>query len=391
MLYPPVVLNKQGLQTYLKRHLWFTQKEIKDFKKTSEKIAPGDLVTILSEENHCLGIGYFNPRSFYCLKLLSREEQKIDEKFFLEAFTKALKLRKSFYPGEGCFRLVFSEGDFIPGLIVDIFEKVVVVQIHTLGMERLVDFVIEALKVLFTPQAIVLKNDHTKRQEEGLPLYTKVVYGNVEDPILVTMDGIKFLVPVITGQKTGFFLDQRENRRAIARFSKGLQVIDGFSYIGGFGFYCLKSGADRVFFIDRSANALLLVEEIAKINHWKEKVITLQGDVFHILKNPPKVDMIILDPPAFIKSHKHVLEGEKKYETLYFLGLKALERGFFFGFSCSHFLKFERLLNFIKTSLKRLQVDGKIIFKGIQAKDHPINPFVEETFYLKGVGLYIEK
>jgi len=391
VLYPPVVLNKLGVQNYLRRSLWFTQKDIKDFEKLSEKISPGDLVTIFSEEKYFLGIGYFNPQSFYCLKLLSTEEQKIDINFFVQVFSKALNLRRSLYPGEGCFRLVFSEGDFVPGLVVDLFEKIAVVQTHTLGMEKLLAFIIEALKVVLSPEAIVLKNDHVKRQEEGLPLYVNVAYGKVEEPILVTIDDIKFLIPIISGQKTGFFLDQRENRRFVRDLSKGLQVIDGFSYIGGFGFYCLKGGAERVFLIDRSAAALSLAEEIAKLNHWKDKLIALQGDIFKILKNPPKVDMVVLDPPAFIKSYKHISEGEKKYESLYFLGLKALEKGYFFGFSCSHFLKFERLWFLIKNSLKSLQLNGRIIFQGIQAKDHPINPFVEETFYLKGIGVYVEK
>ncbi len=389
MNYFSVKLNKKGVVNYLKGSLWFTVKEISNFNQIKEKIEPGNLVKIFSEENHFLGIGYLNPESYYALKLLTKEEEPINKDFFLKRFNKALNLRKIFYPNENCFRLVFSEGDFLPGLIVDVFEKIIVVQIQTLGMEKLKNLIIEALIEFFKPQAIVLKNDSSKRKEENLDLYIDIPYGEVEDPFLVTMDGIKFLIPIIKGQKTGFFLDQRENRRFIRKIAENQVLIDVFSYTGAFSFYALAGGARKVFLIDRSGFALDIAEEIARINGWKEKVITLQGDVFQILKNPPEADIIVLDPPAFIKSKKSISEGEKKYESLYFLGMKSMEKGFFFAFSCSHFLKTEKLWNILRKNLRKLNKEGKIIYQGTQAPDHPINPFVEETFYLKGLGLQL--
>jgi len=390
MKYPIIKLNKRGIKKYLENHLWFSSQEIFQFEKIKNEIPAGSLVSITSEDNFFLGCGYFNPKSYYSLKLLTKENVVIDEEFFLKRFSKAMKLRKIFYPKENCFRLIFSEGDFLPGLIIDIYENVAVVQIQTLGMEKLKDFIITALKKFFDFKAIVLKNDSSKRLEEDLELYIEIAYGKTEEIILAEMDEIKFLIPILKGQKSGFFLDQRENRRFIKNIAKDLVVLDGFSYIGAFAFYALKGGAKKAYLVDRSNFALGLAEEIAKINGYKDKIVPIQGDVLQILKNPPKSELLILDPPAFIKTFKDVKAGEKKYENLYFLGIKALEKGFLFAFSCSYFLKLEKMKGIIKNSLKRLNKEGTIIFQGFQAPDHPINPSVEETFYLKGLGIYVQ-
>uniref|UniRef100_A0A7V6CEG9 Class I SAM-dependent rRNA methyltransferase n=1 Tax=Thermodesulfobacterium geofontis TaxID=1295609 RepID=A0A7V6CEG9_9BACT len=390
MKYPIIKLNKNGVKRYLENHLWFSSKEIFQFERIRNEIPAGSIVDLTSEDNFFLGRGYFNPKSYYSLKLLTKEDTAINEEFFLKRFSKALKLREYLYPKESCFRLIFSEGDFLPGLIIDIYENVAVVQIQTLGMERLKNFVINALKKLLNLKAIVLKNDSSKRLEEDLELYVEIAYGKTEEIILAKMDEIKFLIPILKGQKSGFFLDQRENRRFLKNIAKDLIVLDGFSYIGAFSFYALKGGAKKAYLIDKSDFALSLAEEIAKINGWKDKIITIQGDILQILKNPPKSDILILDPPAFIKTFKDRKAGEKRYEKLYFSGIKALEKGFLFAFSCSYFLKLEKMKEMIKNSLKKLNKEGTIIFYGSQAGDHPINPFVEETFYLKGLGIYIQ-
>ncbi|MCX8041862.1 MAG: class I SAM-dependent rRNA methyltransferase [Thermodesulfobacteriaceae bacterium] len=382
-----IILNSKGLSKYLKSSLWFTLQDIKNPQKVS--LEPGGLVKIYSEEGHFLGKGYFNPNTYYSLKILTKEDTPIDKEFFKKKFLKALELRKRLYPGEKTFRLIFSEGDFLPGLMVDVFEKVVVVQIQTLGMEKLKEHIISALKELLEPQAIVLRNDFVKRKEEALNLYVEIGYGKVEDPLVVEIDEIKFLVSVLKGQKTGFFLDQRENRRWISNLAKEAIVLDVFSYTGAFSFYALKGGAQRAFLIESSEEALNLAKEIAKLNNFTPRVVFLQGEALNLLRNPPKADLIVVDPPAFIKSHKHFESGIRKYKSLYLLSLKAIERGLVFLFSCSYFLKRELFLTLIKDLLQNLQKEGRIIFEGRQAGDHPVNPFVEETFYLKGVGIAI--
>lgn len=390
MKYPKVKLNQIGLKKYFSNHLWFRPQEIHQFEKIKNYISSGSLVNIFSENGFFLGCGYFNPKSYYSLKILTKEKTLINKDFFLNKFSKALELRKKIYPIEKCFRLIFSEGDFLPGLIVDIYDKVIVIQIQTLGMEKVKSFIIEALKDLFNPSAIILKNDSLIRQEEELELYVEIAYGKTEEIILVEMDEIKFLIPIIKGQKTGFFLDQRENRKVIKNLIKPDVILDVFSYTGGFSFYALKSGAKEAYLLERSEFALDLAKEIAKLNGWKDRIIPILGDAFQILKNPPKADLIVLDPPAFIKSQKDFKEGIKKYQTLYFLGTKAIKEGFLLAFSCSYFLKIETLKKFIQSSLKKLNKEGKIIFYGYQAPDHPVNPFIEETLYLKGIGIYIK-
>jgi 23S rRNA (cytosine1962-C5)-methyltransferase len=393
MKYPKVVVNRKGVEKVLKRYLWLTLDEVKSAKSQLEQIPKGSLVSLYSEEGYFLAQGYFNPKVKYCIKVLCREDVPIDKEFFAKAFKRALNLRRELYPGEVAFRLIFSEGDFLPGLIVDVFDKVAVVQVYTLGMEKLLSHIISALREVLEPSSVVLKNDAQKRKEEGLSLYTEVAWGCVDEPLLVEMDGIKFLIPVLSGQKTGFFLDQRDARRYLAKLSQGKEALDLYSYVGGFSFYALKGGAKRVILVDRSQAALDLAEEIAKLNGFSEKVVLIKEDVLNYLKNPSFLaDVVIVDPPAFIKSKGDLDQGLKLYDTLYFscLRLFAERCGFLALFSCSHFLAEETQEEIIKRSLAKLGFRGRIIKKLNQAQDHPINPMVKETHYLKGRVLYLE-
>ncbi len=393
MNYPRVILTKEGVGKVLKGYLWLTLKEVKSAKVLLENIPEGSLVSLYSEEGYFLAQAYFNPKVRYCIKVLCREEVPIDEEFFAQAFKRALNLRKELYPKEVAFRLVFSEGDFLPGLIVDVYEKVAVVQVYTLGMENLLSEIVSALKKVLEPSCVVLKNDAQKRKEEGLSLYTEVAWGKVDEPLLVEMDGIKFLIPVLSGQKTGFFLDQRDARRYLASLSQGKEVLDLYSYVGGFSFYALKGGAKRAILVDRSQRALDLAEEIAKLNGFSEKVLLIKEDVLNYLKNPSFLaDVVIADPPAFIKTKGDLDQGLKLYDTLYFSCFRLFgERcGFLALFSCSHFLTEETQEGIIKKCIAKLGLKGRIIKKLSQAVDHPINPMVKETSYLKGRVIYLE-
>ncbi len=393
MNYPRVILTKEGVGKVLKGYLWLTLNEVKSVKALLENISAGSLVSLYSEEGYFLAQAYFNPKVRYCIKVLCREDVPIDGEFFAKAFKRALNLRRELYPGEVAFRLIYSEGDFLPGLIVDVYEKVAVVQVYTLGMENLLSEILSAIKKVLEPSCVVLKNDAQKRKEEGLSLYTEVAWGKVDDPLLVEMDGIKFLIPVLSGQKTGFFLDQRDARRYLARLSQGKEVLDLYSYVGGFSFYALKGGAKRAILVDRSQTALDLAEGIAKLNGFSEKVVLIKEDVLKYLKNPSFLaDLVIADPPAFIKSKGYLDQGLKLYDTLYFscLRLFAERCGFLALFSCSHFLSEETQEEIIKKGLAKLGLRGRIIKKLTQAADHPINPMVKETYYLKGRVVYLE-
>ena len=388
--YPALKLSKQGLKRYLIGDLWFTQEHIKDFHKEKDRISPGELVKVFSQESYFLGIGYFNPKVHYCLKLITKEDMIIDEKFFCSKFTKLYKFKKIFYPEDEALRLVFAEGDFLPGLIIDLYKDVAVVQTYTLGMEKLLSFIIQGLKNAFSfLRAIVIKNNFSKRKEEGLPLYVRTE-GDVEELLSIKMGGLKWLIPVIKGQKTGSFLDQRENRIFIKKIAKDAQVIDAFSYIGGFAFYALLGGAKKVFLIDTSSFALDVAKEIAQINGFMEKVVLIEEDVHQFLKNFSSQGILILDPPAYIKSRKDVKKGEKKYQSLYHLGIKALEKGFLLACSCSYFLEEEKLKTYLIDSARRLNKEIRIVYRGFQALDHPVHPVIKETCYLKSIGVYLE-
>ena len=386
-MYPKLKLSKKGAYLFLKGGLWIPRDCILEFSKAKAELEPGSLVKILSPESHFLGIGYFNPEVYYCLKVLTTEDVLIDKKFFVERFKRCLELRKEFYK-ERVFRLVFAEGDYLPGLIVDVFESVVVIQSHTKGIENLLRVIIEAIEEVLNPNAVVLKNDHSKRSEEGLESYVRVVKGEVKDPLCIEIDEIKFLIPILSGQKTGFFLDQRENRRFVARFSKDKVVIDAFCYTGGFGFYALKAGAKRVFFLDRSSFALELVEEGLKLNRFSGGIV-VEGDVFNNLRQFTRSDLVVVDPPAFIKTKKAFKEGIKKYKRLYQIATSVVEKGCVLGCSCSSFLSLETLKDIVSTSALSQGKNVSVIYQFKHPLDHPINPWVPETEYLKAVMVYL--
>lgn len=390
MEYPKVKLTTKALKKFLKGNLWFTKIDCLEFEKIEKEVEPGSLISLYSQDDYFLAQAYINPKTFYCIKILSKEKVKINEDFFFKKFEKALRLRKKLYSNERCFRLIHAEGDYLPGLIIDIFQDLAVIQLHTLGMENLKSYLYPALKRVLPIKFVVYKNDFEKRKEEGLSMYIEAYPKDPQDPYLIEMDEIKFLLPIKEGQKTGFFLDQRDNRRILKKLSSSLTVIDAFSYIGAFSFYALKGGAKRVFLIDRSSKALDIALEIAKINGWKDKIILLEGDVFKILKEIKGTgDILILDPPAFIKSKQDLERGMEKYRQLYTLGTNFFEEreGFLFLFSCSSFLRledFKRLINEILTKSRKPFQVLKIL---TQSADHPINSMVEETFYLKGMWL----
>lgn len=369
-----------------------TEEDFEDPEKVKEKIEPGSLVSLFSRDNHFLAQAFYNPHSRFTLKIISYQRVSIDKDFFVEAFIRALSFRKRIYPQERAFRLVFAEGDFLPGLIIDIFDKVAVLQFHTLGMEKLKELIIEALSLAYPLESILLKNDFEKRKEEGLSLYVESYLKEPPEVLTVEMDSIKFLIPLKKGQKTGFFLDQRENRRFLSQLSKDLTVIDAFSYTGAFSFYALKGGAKRAFLLERSSYALEMAMETSKLNGWGDRLIPVEGDVFTLLKNPvAEADILVLDPPALIKSKKDFERGFKKYRELYYYGLNFFRQkgGLFLAFSCSHFLPLEEMKILLADLMRKIDRRGMFFKIFHQAPDHPINPFVRETEYLKGIGLQL--
>lgn len=390
-MYPPIKLNSKGFKKYLKGAQWFTEEDLYDPERVKREVEPGSTISLYAE-NSFLAQAFYNPYSRYVIKIVSHERRAINRDFFVETLSRALSFRNRIYPQEKAFRLVFAEGDFLPGLVVDIYDKVAVLQIHTLGMERLKETLVEALPLVYPLESILLKNDFEKRKEEGLPLYVESYLKEPPETVLVAMDDIKFLIPIKKGQKTGFFLDQRENRRFLGKISSNLTLIDAFSYTGAFSLYALKGGAKRAFLLDRSTYALELALETAKLNGFTDHLIPVEGDVFTLLKNPvATADILVLDPPALIKSKRDFEKGFQKYKELYFLGLNFFKEkeGLLLAFSCSHYLSLEEMRNIFLTLLNKLQKRARLFKIFHQAPDHPINPYVKETEYLKGIALQL--
>ncbi len=377
-----VVLTPQGVRQILSGRLWLTQKEVQG----RPGLQPGELATVWSPQGHPLGTAYFNPKSRIFGRLLSRRLEEITRDFFAVRFAQALKQRQAFYPGETCLRLIHGEGDFLPGLTIDLYAGVAVIQITTAGMERFKSEILAALKEVLALKGVVFKNDLEVRKEEGLSLY--VEDHGVREPFWVVIDDLKFLIDPFSGQKTGFFLDQRENRRYLSRYVKGKVVLDLFCYTGAFALYAAAFGAQRVVAVDRSEKALAWAAENARQNALQHQITFIQDDVEHFLSHWTGAEVVILDPPAFIKHRRHQKAGKRRYLSLNRRALKRLPPGgVLYTSSCSQALALTELQEIVYQAAVRNGQRLRLLSIGIQALDHPVLISMPETLYLKGLWL----
>ncbi len=359
-----------------------------DIKTPLEDFKPGEIVRVIDSKGRFVGVGYINPQSLITVRLLTYEDREIDYQFFEEKIEKALKLRKELYPEEESFRLVFSEGDFLPGLVVDKFEKLVVFQITTFGMEIRKDWIVKALEKVLNPEIIVERSDSPVRKKEGLEPIKGVVKGKLEGEVIIKINGLNFAINPLEGQKTGFFLDQRENYLILRNISKGKRVLDAFCNNGAFGIHAFKFGAREVLFTDASEKAFELLSRNLSLNQISENYSFIKGDALKLLKEMEKkgerFDLIILDPPAFIKDRNKLKEGMRGYKEINLRAMKMLNNGgFLLTCSCSHLLSKE---NFLKVLEESAFDSGKILkildFRS-QPKDHPYLLCLPESNYLK--------
>ena len=372
-------------------HPWVFANEVESVEGT---YSPGDIVEVRGARGDFLGLGYINPRSAILVRVLSREDREIDREFFRERLERALELRRTLFGVRDLrgslagFRLVFSEADFLPGLIVDMFAGYVAFQTLTLGIDRWKDSLVEILRELVSPKGIYERNDAPVRELEGLGQQAGFVGGSF-DP-LVEMDeyGVRVLVDIQKGQKTGYFLDQSENRLEIRKFTEGKEVLDAFSYSGGFGLSASSGEAKSITCVDQSQAALDLAKASAERNGFPERFSWRCANVFDVLReyerDGTRFDVVILDPPAFARSRRMVEKALAGYKEINLRAMKVLrDGGFLCTSSCSQHVLPEEFDAMLSDAARDAGRSLRILEKRGQRADHPVLAGVPETEYLK--------
>jgi 23S rRNA (cytosine1962-C5)-methyltransferase len=384
----PLRLKKDQDRRLLAGHAWVYSNEVDTAATPLQELEPGQPVEIIAHRGRWLGHGYANPHSLICARLVSRRHgQPLGPALLVQRIRAALVLRERLYR-EPCYRLVHGEGDGLPGLVVDRYGDLLAVQITTAGMERLAPMVLAALEQVLRPSRVVLRNDNPMRELEGLDQRIDWVLGDDPGDIELTEGEVRFAVSPGSGQKTGWFFDQADNRLAQHRFGAAGRVLDVCCYLGAWGLQAAAAGAASVTCVDSSEAALAQVAGNAARNDVAERVDTLHGDAFEVLRalrdDGARFDRVILDPPAFIKRRKDEREGTSAYERLNRLGLGLLEPGgLLITSSCSFHMGRDAFLRTIQSAGRRTEQELQLLLAGGQGPDHPVHPAIAETAYLK--------
>ncbi len=394
MVYPVLKLHRGREQSVLRRHPWIFSRAIHHLP---DGVADGDLVTVQDASGQALGIGHYQDSSL-AVRLLAFEEVQIDDRFWKEKLEAALRYRRSLrFIKAGhtdAFRLVHGEGDLLPGLIIDIYGQVAVVQAHSIGMHKAQRQIAEALmqSADLSIEAVYAKSRESLPGEYAKGVQDEWLTGGPVDELTVYEGGIPFHVQVEEGQKTGFFLDQRINREWVRQYAKEKSVLNCFSYTGGFSLYALAGGAYRVISVDSSGGALALAEKNVSRNAFpgehtavKENVLTYLG------KTETLFDMVIVDPPAFAKNLDKRHNAVQAYKRLNILAMARVKKGgLLFTFSCSQVVDSLLFHNTITAAAIESGRQARVVHELSQGPDHPVSIFHPEGHYLKGLVLYID-
>jgi 23S rRNA (cytosine1962-C5)-methyltransferase len=385
---PELFLKKNEDKRLRLGHLWIFSNEVDIKRSPLNRFAPGDLAQVVAHDGKPLGTAYVNPNALICARLLSRKPNlKCGANFFKERIATALAIREKMFD-KPYYRLVFGESDGLPGLVIDRFGDVLSVQITTAGIEQRKEILLAALVELLNPLAVVLKNDSSQRQLEGLGMEAAVAYGELPERLIIEENGAKFRVDILSGQKTGWFYDHRMSRAELARIAKGQRILDLFSYTGAWSIPAALAGALEVTCVDGSEAALQLARENAALNGVDGRMQFERSDVFDFLKEARQerrlYDMIVLDPPALIKRKKDYQQGYEAYRRLNHLALQVLAKnGVLISASCSFHLSRDDLHEILRSSGRHIDRHLTFIAQGGQGPDHPIDPAIPETQYLK--------
>ncbi len=385
------VVLKPGRDKAVKnRHHWIFSGAILRLPEFED----GAILPVQSSSGQLLGHGYFNRRSSITGRMVSfgDEPPGVAVRRSLE---EALALRRRFFDPKvtNAMRLVNAEGDSLPGLVADLYDDVLVLQVATLGMEKLKPLVVELLSAALRPRAVLERSDLPARRDEGLEDRTGVLAGEQVEKVRILENGVSFWVDLAHGQKTGFFLDQRESRRLVRDCAAGRRVLNAFAYSGSFSVCAVLGGAVRADSVDASASALALAEENFALNALPAgSGIFFQGDVFEFLREPAlDHDFIILDPPAFAKKRTDVVAACRGYKDINRLAFQRVKApGLVLTFSCSHFVDEGLFQQVVFQAAHESGRRVRILQKHRQAFDHPVNIYHPETVYLKGFLLYVD-
>ncbi|HZU90208.1 MAG TPA: class I SAM-dependent rRNA methyltransferase [Stellaceae bacterium] len=375
-------------------HPWIYSNEVR-MDMAAKALPPGALVTLRRADDRPLGVAMFNPHTLLAARLLDRDAARvIGPRFFARRLERALRLRERLFE-KPFYRLVHAEADGLPGLVVDRFGGVLVVQSNAAGIARLEPVILDALAALLAPQAIVLRNDSPARAQEGLPPEARVALGALDGPALIEENGAVFPIDPLGGQKTGWFFDQRDNRRFVAGLAHGARALDLYCYSGGFAVTAARAGAAEIVGIDRSEPALDLAAEAASRNGVGARCTFRRGEVFaeaaRLAAAGERFDLVIADPPAFARSRREAPAGLRGYRKLARLAASLTAAGgFLFIASCSHNVAAADFAEAVRRGLADAGRGARILKSAGAGPDHPIHPALPETAYLKTLTLALD-
>ncbi len=368
-------------------HPWIYSNEV-EMDDTARSTGSGELATIVDEHGTFVATATFNRNSLIAGRVLSRQaEERVDRGFLGNRLATALDLRTRFFDAP-FYRLVHSEADGLPGLIVDRFGDAVVMQFNTAGMEHLRNDLIAAIDAVISPQTIILRNDSAVREIEGLERTVELVRGPADQPLELAEDGITFSVEALAGQKTGWYFDQRAARDLLAPLCAGRRVLDLYCYVGGFASRAAGHNAASTVGIDSSAPAIAQASQVATINGLAARCSFVRGEVFAELearaKNRETYDVVICDPPAFVKSRKSLAQGLRGYRKLARLAARLVAPGgLLFTASCSHLADPASFAVEVRQGVSAAERSARILVSGGAGPDHPVHPQLPESAYLK--------
>ncbi|MGB5672568.1 MAG: class I SAM-dependent rRNA methyltransferase [Sedimenticolaceae bacterium] len=375
-------------------HLWVYSNEVDTEATPLKGFEPGQAVNIENAQGRWQGLGYVNPNSLICARLVTRSRDfSLDGSLLVHRIKVALALRERLH-AKPYYRLLFGEADGIPGVVVDRYGDYLAVQITTAGMELLKDALVAALVKVLKPAGIVMRNDGGVRELEGLTRYVELAHGQVPDLVQIEEGDCRFEVSLNEGQKTGWFYDQAANRDQFMRYVERKRVLDVCSYTGAWAVRAAKAGAAAVTAVDTSAQALEHLQANASLNRVDDRVETVRGDAFEVLRDlrarREHFDVVVLDPPAFIKRKKDLKEGTLAYRRLNEAALGLLQRdGMLVTASCSFHMQGDQLLRTVQQAARHSDRSLQLLQQGQQGPDHPIHPAIPETAYLKAFFLRV--